>query len=88
MHSEPAEVSAMGITSGHLKNLSTMMNKCVYPCEEGSGPTTSTWMCSNLAPGIGICCAGGCVCLITLERWQSTHSLVHCLTCLDMSGQK
>ena len=75
MHSEPAKVSAMGITSGHLENLSTMVNKCVYTWEEGNGPMTSMCMCSNLALGIGICCAGGCVCLITLECWQSTHQV-------------
>ena len=87
MHKEPAEVSEMGITSGHLESLSMMVKRCVNPCELGSGLTTSTWMCSNLPVGMGICCAGGSVCLITFERWQSTHSRVHCLTCLDKSGQ-
>ena len=70
MQSELADVSAMGITSGHLEYLSTMVNKCVKPWELGNGPTSFTWMCSKQLLGIGICCVGGCVCLTTLEHWQ------------------
>ena len=30
-----AEVSIMGIASGHLVDLSTIVNRCVYPCDGG-----------------------------------------------------
>jgi hypothetical protein len=34
-------VEAMGTASGHLLDLSIIVNKCVYPLDMGSGPTKS-----------------------------------------------
>ena len=35
------EVSLSGIASGHLVKRSTMVSRCVLPCDEGNGPTMS-----------------------------------------------
>ena len=39
---ETAEVSEMGMASGHLVNLSMMVKRYVNPWEGGRGPTKST----------------------------------------------
>ena len=36
-----ADVEVKGIVSGQRVALSIIVNKCVYPHDEGSGPTTS-----------------------------------------------
>ena len=40
-------VSVMGIASGHLVSRSTIVKWYRNPCDSGSGPTMSTFMCSK-----------------------------------------
>lgn len=40
---EEAVVEDRGTASGQRVVLSTMVRRCVLPCEEGSGPTMSRW---------------------------------------------
>ncbi|XP_062903413.1 meiosis 1 arrest protein [Mobula hypostoma] len=60
-------VSASGIASGHLVNLSTMVNRYLTPLETSSGPTMSTWTCSNLLCVGWKGCSGALTCLWILE---------------------
>ena len=41
----------MGVASGHLVDLSIVVNRYLKPPEDGRGPTTSTWMWPNLLVG-------------------------------------
>ena len=43
--------SSMGMASGHLVDLSIMVNRYLKPSDFGRGPTMSTWMCENLRVG-------------------------------------
>jgi hypothetical protein len=52
-----------GAASAHRVVRSTMVKKCVLPCEGGSGPTISTCTWEKRRSGIGMAVAGGVMCL-------------------------
>ena len=47
-----ADMSGIGIASGHLVKRSTHVRRYVLPFEGGRGPTRSMWTWSNLASGV------------------------------------
>ena len=66
-----AVVSTIGIASGHLVVLSTIVSRYLNPRSDGKGPTTSTCTCENRSFSTGIGMTGGFVCLATLYCQRS-----------------
>ena len=65
--------SSIGIASGHLVDLSMIVNRYRFPSELGSGPTISTCMCPKRRVGCWKLPRDALVCLCILLRWQLTH---------------
>ena len=60
-----ADVSATGNASGHLVDLSMMVNRCVAPGAAGSGPMRSTWICEKRLCGTVMGSGSMWTCLVT-----------------------
>ena len=65
--------SSIGIASGHLVDLSMIVNRYRFPSELGSGPTIYTCMCPKRRVGCWKLPRDALVCLCILLRWQLTH---------------
>ncbi|KFD60299.1 hypothetical protein M514_27518, partial [Trichuris suis] len=78
---ERVDLSEIGMASGHLVNLSTIV-RCVLPLDGGSGPTISTWTWSKRRSGGSKFCSGALMWRWILEVWQGTQDLAQILTCL------
>ncbi len=57
-----------GIASGQCVVLSTTVNKYENPEDCGSGPTISTWICSNRRRGTAMVAGARCTWRDTLDR--------------------
>lgn len=81
-----AVMSSIGIASGHHVKRSTIVRQYLYPLELGSGPTISTWTCSNLFVGPLKSPTGVLLCRVILALWHCMHARAHCLQSFPMLG--
>ena len=81
------KVSVMGIASGHLVKRSTIVKRYRNPCDSGSGPTMSTFMCSKRDRGTSKISCGALTWVWILAVWQLTHCLAINPTSLRMLCQ-
>lgn len=65
-------VGDIGTASGYLMVRSTIVIRCVKPCEEGPTRSTCTWL--TCLARIGNCLGGSLVCSWTLACWHATCS--------------
>ena len=65
-----AAVLLSGTASGQRVVRSTTVKRYEKPEDCGSGPTMSTWMCSNRRRGTAMTSGARCTCRETFDFWQ------------------
>ena len=75
------EISANGIASGHLVNLSTTVKRYVKPWHDYNGPARSTLICSNLLWGTFKISSSALTWRWILAVWHATQALSQAPTC-------
>ena len=73
-------------TGNSLVKRSTHVRRYVNPCDDGRGPTRSTWTISKRASGVGKVAIAAMECHWILACWHCKQARVHCRTSALMPG--
>lgn len=81
-----ADVSVIGVASGHLVYLSIIVRQYLLPFTTGNGPTMSRCMCWKRSSGTSMCSGIRRLWRWILVRWHGKHVRTHAVVSLFMFG--